>query len=811
MRLSYQWLCEYVDVRDISPRALAERLTAAGLEVEALTPRNRGVSGVVVGHVLTCEPHPNGDRLKVCTVDAGAGEPLTIVCGAPNVRAGQRVPTALPGATLPGGPIKRVTIRGVESNGMLCSAEELGLEVKLLPKDLTEGLFVLPEDTPVGEDIVKLLQLDDVILEIGLTPNRSDCLSMRGLAYEVGALYDRPVRFSPPSEPSVPEPSPVRVSIETERCARYDAQVVSGLIPRPSPLWMQMRLLAMGIRPINLMVDVTNYVMLEWGQPLHAFDFEQVREGHIIVRQAGADERLVTLDGQERVLNDDTIVIADPERAIGIAGVMGGENSEVRSSTRRVVIESATFDAASVRRTGQRLGLRSEAQQRFEKGVDPVAVRAALVRAAQLLCDLGGGRREGGVVSVTRGEAAVARRLEFSPERCNRLLGTDIPPSEMRAVFRRLGFSVQERDAGAWEVDIPTRRPDIALEADLAEEIARLIGYGAIPSTLPFGATTVGVRTPSQRLRRRTREVLTGLGMTEVFTYALTHPSSVDALGLAADSPYRQMIPLRMPMSEERSVLRTHLLPSLAQVAQYNLARDVAGGQIFEIARVYWPRRLPLDAQPCERTQWAGLWFGTTDADVWNRARRYDFYDAKGAVEVWLEAFGWLDGAEFRPAASPWLHPGRAAEVWLSGMRIGSFGELHPKTAASLELEGAVYAEFDLDLVVERLSDRWLVEPLPRHPAARRDLAVVVHRDVMAQDLLRVAEEAVHADGERLLEDIRVFDVYTGPGVPEDKKSVAIRLTFRSKERTLTDEEVDRLVQRVLSVWTARFAAALRG
>ncbi|WP_029420997.1 phenylalanine--tRNA ligase subunit beta [Alicyclobacillus macrosporangiidus] len=811
MKLSYQWLCEYVDVRDISPEALADKLTSAGLEVEAVTPRNRGVRGVVVGKVLTCEPHPNADRLKVCTVDAGVGEALTIVCGAPNVQAGQKVPTALPGASLPGGPIGKVKIRGVESNGMLCSAQEIGLEVKLLPKEQTEGLFLLPDDAPVGADVVTLLHLDDVVLEIGLTPNRSDCLSMRGLAYEVGALYDRPVRFPAPAEPAASGTSPVRVTIETDRCPRYDAQVVTGLTPQPSPLWMQMRLLAMGVRPINLMVDVTNYVMLEWGQPLHAFDFGQVRGGHIVVRQARPGEHLVTLDGQERELNEDTIVIADLERAIGIAGVMGGENSEVSATTRQVVIESAAFDAASVRRTGQRLGLRSEAQQRFEKGIDPVAIRAALLRAAELLCELGGGRCEGGVVSVLRGQQPQPHTVTFSPERCNRLLGTDISAEAMRGVFRRLGFTVEESSPGAWRIEVPTRRPDITLEADLAEEVARLVGYEAIPSTLPFGATTAGVRTPSQRLRKRTREVLTGMGMTEVFTYALTHPGALDALRVGPDSPYRQTIPLRMPMSEERSVLRTHLLPSLAQVAQYNLARDVAGGRVFEIARVYLPARLPLDELPCERTQWAGLWFGVTEADVWNRPRPYDFYDAKGAVEVWLGAFGWLDLAEFRPASSPWLHPGRSAEVWLDGERIGSFGELHPETAAAFELDGAVYGEFDLDLLVPRLSDRWLVTPLPRHPASRRDLAVVVGRDVPADALLAAARDAAREGGENLLEDVRVFDVYTGPGVPEGMKSVAIRLTCRSQERTLTDDEVEAVVARVLAAWTARFAAVLRG
>ncbi|WP_067930738.1 phenylalanine--tRNA ligase subunit beta [Alicyclobacillus kakegawensis] len=817
MRVSYQWLSEYVDLGGVSPQALADALTSAGIEVESVRPRVERLRRVVVGRVVTCGPHPNADRLKVCTVDVGQDALLTIVCGAPNVAPGQRVPTALVGAELPGGRISQAKLRGVESQGMLCSAKEIGLEVRWLPKSQTEGLYLLPEDAPVGADVSSLLGLDDVILDLSLTPNRSDCLSLRGLAYEVAALLERPLRFLEPhlgDEVLDAGASPVRIELRTPRCPRYEAQVMIGVAGGPSPLWMQMRLLAMGVRPIDVVVDITNYVMLEWGQPLHAFDFDQVRRGTIVVRQAQPGERLATLDGQERVLDEDVIVIADAERAIGIAGVMGGENSEITASTRRVVVESAAFDAASVRRTGQRLGLRSEAQQRFEKGIDPVAVRGALLRARQLLQELAGAAPVGGVVCAEQERPAQPPLLDFSPRRANQLLGTDVAAAEMAAIFRRLGFSVQQLSEEKWQVGVPTRRADIRLEADLVEEIGRIHGYDDIPATLPVGPTTVGMRTQAQRLRKWTRETLAGLGMNEVFTYTLGHPDQLNALRLAEDSFYRKMIPLLRPMSDERIALRTHMLPGLAQVAAYNLSHGMTGGCIFEIGRVYWPRELPLREQPLERQQWAGLWFGEQAVRLWQAGRAYDFYDAKGVLEAWLTSLGLGLRAAFVPiqdADAPWLHPGRAAGVWIDGqIKVGTVGELHPETAQRLGIGGAVYAEFDLDKVDECLGGAWKAQPLPRYPAVRRDLAVLVPQAVSSAQLLAKAAQAAEQAGD-ILQDCRVFDVYVGPGVPEGQKSVAVAFTYQSDERTLTDEETEAVERAILRAWEQAFGARLRG
>lgn len=831
MKVSIQWLNEYVDVYDISPADLANLLTNAGLAVDAVEPRNQGVRGVVVGHVLTCEQHPNADRLHVCTVDVGEAQPRMIVCGAANVAAGQHVPVALPGSSLPGGDIGVAKLRGIESQGMICSAKELGLEVRLMSKAQTDGILVLPEDAPIGADIVELLALDDTVLEVDLTPNRSDCLSLRGLAYEVGALLDRPVRFDESgrngatatvgggvrgavgvtSEAGTALPA-VEIQIDTPRCSRYEAQVITGLGQGTSPLWMQMRLLAMGVRPISLIVDVTNYVMLEWGQPLHAFDLDQVHEHTIVVRQGRAGEQIVTLDGETRELTEDTIVIADVDRAIGIAGVMGGANSEITDGTQQTIIESAAFDAPSVRRTGQRLGLRSEAQQRFEKGVDSKAVTGALERATALLESLSGAKRVGEiVVQVSEATPTEGVTIAFSPKRCNDLLGTNFTPAQIEDVFRRLGLCVEQgQSASEWQVAVPTRRPDLRIEADLVEEVGRICGFGEVPSTLPEGPTTVGVRTRSQRLRRATRQVLLGFGLTEVYTYTFSHPAALVPLRLPEDSAYRRMIPLLRPLSDERIALRTHLLPGLAQVVAHNLARGVAGGQVFEIGKVYWPDALPLAKQPTERMEWAGLWFGAVDSAFGERSRKYDFADVKGVVEGWLEAIGLADRVSYEAGEVSWLHPGRTAVVKIDGEVVGLFGELHPETAAKLELERALYAQMNLDHILELTVPLLRVQSLPRYPASRRDLAVVVDSVLEVGRLVAIARDVASATG-NFLESCEVFDVYTGTGVPEGMKSVALALTFRAVDRTLTDDDIAVAERAILNAWESQTGAVLRG
>lgn len=820
MKLSRNWLAEYVDLTGVTDEELAFRLTKAGLAVDAVEPRNQGVSGVKVGYVSECEKHPNADKLRVCQIDVGNEDLLTIVCGAPNVQAGQKVAVALPGASLPGGmKIGKAKLRGIESSGMLCSAKELGLEVRLLPSHQTEGLYILPEDAIVGDEVTGLLGLDDVVFDVDLTPNRSDCLSIRGFAYEVAALLGQATKFpkavtlSSESNVTASEQNEAALSIriETPFCTLYDAQVVNGVVANASPLWMQNRLMASGVRPIDVIVDVTNYVMLEWGQPLHAFDFGSVENETIVVRQAVNDEVIVTLDGERRQLDEAMTVIADPLKAIGIAGVMGGQNSEVTQQTSKIIIESAAFDAVATRRTGQRLGLRSEAQQRFEKGIDRSAVRSALCRATSLLQELTGAEPQGEIISaghVAQGTSSTTScTIQFSPLRCNACLGTAILPEKMAEIFHLLGFSTVEGSV-EWQVMVPSRRPDIQIEEDLFEEIGRVFGLDSIPSTLPEGPTTAGVRNTQQAMRKRTREILSGTGMTEVFTYAFTHPDKLRSLRLPADSQFHQTIPLARPMSDDRTVLRTHLLPSLAEVAEHNLAHGVLGGEIFEIGRVYLPKSLPLTEQPHELEKWAGLWFGARDGQFGEKSRSYDFYDAKGQIEVWLESVGIRSDIRFVPSKATYLHPGVSADIFVEGEQVGVVGELHPETIRLLDIGHAIYAEMDLAVVSGLAKPRFLVNPLPKFPSSRRDIALIVEKTVSSGDLID-SVKATSSDQE-LLQQVFAFDVYEGIGVPEGKKSIALALVFQALERTLTDEEITPLVQRILDALASKWDAKLR-
>lgn len=819
MRVSYQWLSEYVDLNDVTPERLAELLTSGGLTVDAVTTRNQGVEGVVVGAVLACEQHSNADRLKVCQVDAGTGEILQIVCGAANVRAGVRVPVALVGAKLPGGvEIKRAKLRGVESSGMLCSAKELGLEVRLLPTEQTSGLFLLPEDTPIGQSIVDALHLDDAVLDLDLTPNRGDCLSMRGLAYEVAALLGRRSHFEEKAEGhhlDVSDTPQVRVRIESSGCHAYAGQVLQLTgNHQPSPLWMQMRLLAAGIRPIDAIVDVTNYVMLEWGQPLHAFDFATVEAGQIIVRDAEQGELIETLDGQKRVLAEGMTLIADPKKALGIAGVMGGANSEISVGSRSVLLESALFERSHVRRTGQKLGLRSEAQQRFERGVDPAVQIPALKRAVALLQQIVGATPQGGVCQVTSDSmpSMLSHEVCFSPARCNQALGTSFQASEMRNVFSRLGFTViGQGETENWRIMVPSRRADIQLEADLVEEVARLCGYDAIPATLPMLANAPGRVGESYKLQKMTRSLFTSCGMDEVVTYAFGHPESISCLRLPENHSLRQSIPLLLPMSEERSHLRRHLLPSLAQVALYNLNHGVKGGAIFEISRVFHPYQLPIVQQPEERHSLGALWFGHMDIELGRPPRAYTFFDAKGVLEYWLMVLGLQENLQFTRSHLPWLHPGRSADILVNGVTIGSLGELHPETALQLELPRAIWAEIDLTTVVSLPVHAFQVHPVSRQPWSYRDLAVLVDHEVPAESLLIQVRKNALAVMPHLQLTAKIFDVYSGKGIPVGKKSVGISISLGLEDATLDDDSIQRIMDAILQGLRLEYGAELRG
>ena len=814
MKVSMSWLSDYVDISGYTAQELAEKLTRGGIEVDGVEDRNLGVSGVVVGYVVEREKHPDADKLSVCKVDVGGEELLQIVCGAKNVAAGQKVPVATVGAVLPGDfHIKKAKLRGVESQGMICSAKELGLNDKLLAKELQEGILVLPADTPVGTSILDVLGLDDQVLELDLTPNRSDALSMRGVAYEIGALLGRGVKL-PVADVSRFEAAGsahasdlFRIAISSpEHCTHYTGRVIEGVTIATSPLWLQNRLMAAGVRPINNIVDITNYVMLEYGQPLHAFDADRLEGGLVDVRTAKPGEVLVTLDDAERKLEPHMLVIADAKKPVALAGVMGGANSEVTDGTVRILLESAKFAGGSVRKTSRQLGLRSEASLRFEKEVDPAGVLPALDRAAALIAELAGGRIAPGVTEAAAGQAA-AVTVAVTLEKVNRHLGTTLTLSDVQSVFDRLAFPY-EVNGETFTVAVPSRRGDITRDVDVIEEIARLYGYDNIPTTLVFGPTTPGSLTQPQSIRRTLRSLLTQNGLHEAVSYSFTHPRNVGAFSrLSAEV---QPIRLAMPMSEDRSVLRTSLVPHLIDIASYNRNRTNDNIAVFEIGSVFLNSQAQLQSLPTEQHRLAVLLAGLQRPASWvEKGREVDFYDLKGVVERVAEHLG-VNGLQWRPTAPDGLHPGRAAEIYaVSGKEerlVGYAGQLHPALQAERDLSDTYVAELDLE-VIYALSDVTVAyRTLPKYPAVSRDIAVVVDRDVQSAKL---SDKVSEIAGD-LLESVTIFDVYAGERLGGDKKSVALALVFRHAERTLTDEEVAALHEQIVSALTETFGAQLR-
>ncbi|SEM98814.1 phenylalanine--tRNA ligase subunit beta [Lihuaxuella thermophila] len=806
MLVSYEWLSQYVDLEGISPEDIAEELNRTGIEVEVIYTRDAGVSGVVVGEVLSVEKHPEADRLNVCMVNVGKGQMLQIVCGASNVAAGQRVPVALVGAKLPGGmKIKKANLRGVESNGMICSAKELGFPDKVLMKEQTEGILVLGPDAPVGEDIKNYLGMNDQVIELQLTPNRSDCLGMIGVAYEVSAIFDRELRLPDVYIQSVDEEeSPVSITLESEEdCPFYAAQVVHDLKIGPSPQWMQNRLISAGIRPINNIVDITNYVMIETGQPLHAFDYDQIPGGRIVVRRARPGEQLVTLDGVTRECDEEMLLITDGDQPLAIAGIMGGESSEVTAQTTSVLIEAAFFDPAVVRKGSRKLGLRSEASNRFEKGVDPERIIPALARAVQLLQQFAGGKVGSDLYAEKIGDVDDVV-ISLRHERLVKVLGIKIKEEEVLDIFRRLHFPTQLRE-GIYDVQVPTRRPDLTMEVDLIEEVARLYGYDRIPTTLPWGQQLPGGLTREQKLRRVIRHTLRNLGMNEVLTYSLTSPEA----GKKIEPLHRTARPiaLAMPMSNEHAVLRTSLLPQLIETAAYNIKHGNNRVTIFEMGKTYVTEEENLTTLPEERWELAGLLTGEAEPTIWKQTPipAGDFYIVKGMLEALFTRLG-VSGVQYSEAFPDGFHPGRTAELSVNGEVIGLLGQLHPKLAKKYGLEDPVVFQLDLAKLFSAANDEVVYQPIPRYPAVTRDLALVVDEDVLAQEV----EEGIREVAGELLESVTLFDVFTGAQIGEGKKSIAYSLVYRAKDRTLTDEEVQEVHQRVVDYLEDILGAKLR-
>lgn len=806
MQISYNWLQELIPM-EWTPRELAEHLTMAGLEVERVYRLGEEIPGVVTGLITSLEKHPGADNLVVAqmAVATDALPTVQVVTGAQNIKVGDRVPLALPGAQLPGGnAITEVKFKGILSQGMMCSAEELALESS--PAD-EGGIMILPPDTPLGKKIGEVLALDDHVLELELTPDRGDCLSMLGVAREVAALTGAALRLPAILEDDVKtrlEGGGIKVLIKDfDLCPRYTIRLLSDIKIGPSPLWMQQRLRAMGMRPINNMVDVTNYVMLELGQPLHAFDRDLVQDGEIIVRRARTGEKIVTLDDQERVLDEDMLLITDPRRGIGIAGVMGGADSEITPHTQSALLESACFNNISIRRTAQTLGLRSEASNRFEKGVDPNGTLRAANRVAYLMEEMGAARAVPLIIDV------YPRRVEppsisLRPRRVNEILGTEISTAEIKKILKGLEFAVMGDNPLI--VSVPTFRPDITMEQDLIEEVARIYGYDRIEGAMVQGTFTPVQRFPEQEMEKKIKELLAGWGCTEIISYSFYSPRYFDYLGLAPDHPARRCIPLSNPLSETQSVMRTTALPSMIETLAHNLKHKNSDLALFELGRLYWGD-VPLQKLPREpRFLTLGL-VGKGEEGSWNQpARQVDFFTLKGLVEALLRELGQKEFT-FLPSQHPSFHPGRQAALRMGEGEIGVLGELHPDVAEAWEVKERLYlAEFNLEVLAQNLTGSIFYRPLPRYPAVARDLALIVDEGIRAAEI----ENTIKKAGGHLLVEVQLFDQYKGDQVPDGKKSLAYSLRYQAPDRTLTDEVVSKLHENIIHTLGQAAGAVLR-
>ncbi|MDD9412765.1 phenylalanine--tRNA ligase subunit beta [Staphylococcus aureus] len=784
MLISNEWLKEYVTIDD-SVSNLAERITRTGIEVDDLIDYTKDIKNLVVGFVKSKEKHPDADKLNVCQVDIGEDEPVQIVCGAPNVDAGQYVIVAKVGGRLPGGiKIKRAKLRGERSEGMICSLQEIGISSNYIPKSFESGIYVFSEAQVPGTDALQALYLDDQVMEFDLTPNRADALSMIGTAYEVAALYNtkmtKPETTS--NELDLSANDELTVTIENEdKVPYYSARVVHDVTIEPSPIWMQAHLIKAGIRPINNVVDISNYVLLEYGQPLHMFDQDAIGSQQIVVRQANEGEKMTTLDDTERELLTSDIVITNGQTPIALAGVMGGDFSEVKEQTSNIVIEGAIFDPVSIRHTSRRLNLRSESSSRFEKGIATEFVDEAVDRACYLLQTYANGK----VLKdrVSSGElGAFITPIDITADKINRTIGFDLSQNDIVTIFNQLGFDTEIND-DVITVLVPSRRKDITIKEDLIEEVARIYGYDDIPSTLPvFDKVTSGQLTDRQYKTRMVKEVLEGAGLDQAITYSLVSKEDATAFSMQQ----RQTIDLLMPMSEAHASLRQSLLPHLIEAASYNVARKNKDVKLFEIGNVFFANG--EGELPDQVEYLSGILTGDYVVNQWQAKKEtVDFYLAKGVVDRVSEKLN-LEFS-YRRADIDGLHPGRTAEILLENKVVGFIGELHPILAADNDLKRTYVFELNFDALMAVSVGYINYQPIPRFPGMSRDIALEVDQNIPAADLL----STIHAHGGNILKDTLVFDVYQGEHLEKGKKSIAIRLNYLDTEETLTDERVSKV------------------
>ncbi len=838
MNLSRKWLNEFVTI-DIPDREFAEAMTLSGSKVEGVCVEGAEISRVVVGRVLSLVRHPNSDHMWICQVDVGQGQPIQIVTGAQNVKENDLAPVALDGSTLPGGKeIHAGKLRGELSNGMLCSFAELGLDQRDFPAAYADGIWILSDDPEleeltVGQDIREAVGLDNHVVEFEITPNRPDCLSVIGLAREAAATFDKPLTLHTPEVKGGADGVLTDLlDVETpdaDLVPRYTARMVRNVKIAPSPKWMRERLRAMGVRPINNIVDITNYVMLEYGQPMHAFDYRYVNGGKIIVRRASEGEKLTTLDGKEHTLNANHLVIADEGRAVGLAGIMGGLNSEIVADTTDVVFESACFDGTCIRKGALALGMRTEASAKFEKGLDPMNTLPAVNRACELVELLGAGQVVDGVIDLLNFVPQPAV-LTLEPDKINALLGTDVPEDEMLRILRKLDFAVEGN-----QVTVPSWRGDVRRMADLAEEVARFHGYNNIPSTLMRGQTTQGGWSSTQKVENKLGEVCRACGYSEIITYSFISPAAYDKILWKADDSHRKSFKILNPLGEDTSIMRTTTLPSMLEVLGRNWNNRNKTAWLYELGRIYMPKAPsePMDANDpalagskakLEGMGLAGLTEAVVEAvndlgkddglaieaqvlTLGAYGDGMDFFTLKGTVEAVLKSLRAKD-IRFEPCTEdPSYHPGRCAYVYSGSDIVGVFGQIHPEAARNFGVDGELYcAELSFDELLLACGPDPEYAPLPKFPAVTRDIAVVCAEEVTVGAL----ESAIRKGAKGLLKDVALFDIYRGKNIGEGKKSVAFNLTLRADDRSLTGEEADEDVKSILETLEQDCGAVLR-
>lgn len=794
MNTSLSWIKAYVPGLDVTAQEYTDAMTLTGTKVETFEKLDADLDKIVIGQILSIERHPDADKLIICQVNIGE-KTIQIVTGAPNVHVGDKVPVVLDGGRVAGGhdgkktpggiPIKKGKLRGIESDGMMCSIEELGSSRDMYPEAPEYGIYIFPEDAVVGESAIKALGLDDVVFEYEITSNRVDCYSVIGIAREAAATFHK--EFKPPVVTATGNSEDVHDYVkvivkDTDLCPRYCARVVKNIKIAPSPVWMQRRLASNGIRPINNIVDITNYVMEEYGQPMHAYDYDTLAGHEIVVRRARADEKFVTLDGQERTMDENVLMICDGEKAVGIAGIMGGENSMITDDVKTMMFEAACFDGTNIRLSAKRIGLRTDASGKFEKGLDPNNAEDAINRACQLIEELGAGEVVGGMVDVyTKKKEPV--RIPFQPERINALLGTDVSEEDMLSYFKKidLGYDAEKR-----EVIAPTFRHDLFRMADLAEEVARFYGYDNIPTTLPKGESTLGKLPFEVRIEGIARDVAEFSGFSESMNYSFESPKVFDKLLIPEDSELRKPIVISNPLGEDFSVMRTLPLNGMLSSLAFNYNHRNKNVRLYELAKVYLPKTLPLTELPDERVQFTMGMYGEGD-----------FYVMKGVVEEFFSKAGIRGKISYDPkAGKTFLHPGRQANIIYNGEVMGYLGEIHPQVADNYGIGDKTYvAVLDMPVIVKYADFNRKFTGIARFPAVTRDLSMVVPHEILAGDI----EDMIVQRGGKILESYQLFDVYEGSQIKAGYKSMAYSVVFRAKDKTLEESEINTAMKKILN------------